>query len=139
MLDLDPYGGPGPLGMFPLCLKITAYVIAPVLVLCFCGLLVCLVSRLAGDRPMSPQFRKVHRPHLLIMTDRFPLHQYCLRCLSACCRLVLDDLWKALVYLQPDSFPIGKVWVPGSECTFVRIPYSSKCIGELARSWDCAD
>ena len=31
-----------------------------------------LVSRLAGDRPMPPQFRKVHRPPLLQITDRFP-------------------------------------------------------------------
>ena len=31
----------------------------PVLVLCFGGLFVWVVSRLAGDRPMSPKFRKV--------------------------------------------------------------------------------
>ena len=28
--------------------------------------------RLAGDRPMSPKFRKVHRPLLLPITDQFP-------------------------------------------------------------------
>ena len=43
-----------------------------VLVYCFGGLFVWVVSRLAGDRPMSPQFRKVHRPPLLPITDRFP-------------------------------------------------------------------
>ena len=32
MLDLDPYGGTDPLGMFPLSLKTTADVMAPVLV-----------------------------------------------------------------------------------------------------------
>ena len=32
LLDLDPYGGTDPLGMFPLFLKRTADVIAPVLV-----------------------------------------------------------------------------------------------------------
>ena len=37
----------------------------PVLVLCFGGLFIWVVSRLAGDRPMSPQFRKVHLPPLL--------------------------------------------------------------------------
>ena len=32
LLDLDPYGGPDPLGMFPLFLKRTAEVLAPILV-----------------------------------------------------------------------------------------------------------
>ena len=32
LLDLDPYGGTDPLGMFPLFLKTTADVMAPVLV-----------------------------------------------------------------------------------------------------------
>ena len=32
LLDLDPYGGSDPLGMFPLFLKRTADVLAPVLV-----------------------------------------------------------------------------------------------------------
>ena len=32
LLDLDPYGGTGPLGMYPLFLKRTADVMAPVLV-----------------------------------------------------------------------------------------------------------
>ena len=87
LLDLDPYGGTDPLGMFPLFLKRTD-VMAPVLVKCFDGLFAWVVSCLAGDRPMSPQirkvhrpighffsssqFRKVHRPPLLPITDRFP-------------------------------------------------------------------
>ena len=37
-----------------------------VLVLCFGGLSFCEVSLLAGDKPMSPQFRKVHRPPLAV-------------------------------------------------------------------------
>ena len=73
LLDLDPSGGTDPLGLFPLFLKRTAGVMAPlVLVLCFGGLFVWVVSQLAGDRPMSPQFRKVHRPLLLPITDQFP-------------------------------------------------------------------
>ena len=72
LVDLDPYGDTDPMGMFPLFLKRTADVMAPVLVQCFSGLLVWVVSRLAGDRPMSTQFRKVHRPPLLRITDRFP-------------------------------------------------------------------
>ena len=79
LLDLDPYGDTDPLGMFPLFLKSTADIMAPVLVECFSGLFVWVVSRLAGDRPMLPQFQKVHRPLLLLITDQFPQHQYCLR------------------------------------------------------------
>ena len=60
LLDLDPYGGTDPLGMFPLFLKRTANVqcslflkrTAPILVRCFGGLFVWVVSWLAGDKPM---------------------------------------------------------------------------------------
>ena len=72
LLDLDPYGGTDPLGMFPLFLKRTADGMAHVFVSCFGGLFVWVVSRPAGGRPMSPQFRKVHRPPLLPINDRFP-------------------------------------------------------------------
>ena len=71
LLDLDPYGGTDPLGMFPLFLRELLILWPPVLVLCFSGVVV-LVSRLAEDRPMSLQFRKVHRPPLLPITNRFP-------------------------------------------------------------------
>ena len=58
LLDLDPYVGTDPSGMFPLFLKRTANVMAPRLsVVFFCDLFVWVVFRLAGDRPMSPQFR----------------------------------------------------------------------------------
>ena len=93
LLDLDPYGGTDPLFFFLLFLRELLMLWPPVLVSCFVGLFVWVVSRLAGDRPMSPQFQKVHRPLLLPITNQFPWHQYCLRCLSAWCRLVLDDLW----------------------------------------------
>ena len=72
LLDLDPYGGTDPLGMFPLCLKRTADNMAPILVQCFGGLFVWVLSWLAGDRPMSAQFRKVHHHLLLPITDQFP-------------------------------------------------------------------
>ena len=51
LLDLDPYDL---LGMFSLFLKITADVLAPRLSVVFWQLIVCSVSRLARDRPMSP-------------------------------------------------------------------------------------
>ena len=40
LLDLDPYGGTDPLGMFPFFLKRTADAMAPVLVQCFGDLFV---------------------------------------------------------------------------------------------------
>ena len=58
LLDLDPYGGTDPLGMFPLFLRELLMLFPPVLVQCFGGLFVWVVSRLAGDRPMSPKFRR---------------------------------------------------------------------------------
>ena len=71
LLNLDPYGGSDPLGMFPPFLKRTADVLAHVSVWCFDGFFVWVVSLLAGDRPMSPQFQKVHRPPMLPITDQF--------------------------------------------------------------------
>ena len=44
LLDLDPYGGTDPLCIFPLFLKRTADVMAPVLVQCYSSLLVWVVS-----------------------------------------------------------------------------------------------
>ena len=72
LLDLDPHGGPDPLGMFPLFLKRTPDVMAPRLSEVFRRLVHLGSSRLAEDRPMSPQFRKVHRPILLPITNQFP-------------------------------------------------------------------
>ena len=72
LLDLDSSGGTDPLGMFPLFLKRTADVMAPRLGVVFGGLFVWVVEGLAGDMTMSPQFRKVHRPLLLPITDQFP-------------------------------------------------------------------
>ena len=72
LLDLDPYGGTDLLGMFPLFLKRMLMFWLHVSVWCFDGFFVWVVSVLAGDRPMSPQFQKVHRPPLLPITDQFP-------------------------------------------------------------------
>ena len=53
LLDLDPYGGTDPLGMFPLFLKRTD-VMAPRLSVVFRRLVrLAIVSRFAGGRPMS--------------------------------------------------------------------------------------
>ena len=58
---------------------------------------------------MSPQFGRVHHPPLLLITDRFPQQQYCLRCLSTLCQFVLDDLWNAMMFHNTLSGRIGKV------------------------------
>ena len=73
LIRLGPnYGGTEPLGMFPLFLKRTPDVMAPRLCIVFRRLVrLGIVSPLNGDRPMSPQFRKVHRPPLLPITDQF--------------------------------------------------------------------
>ena len=60
LLDLDPYCGTDPLGKFPLFLKRTADVMAPRLSVVFPQLVRLGSSHLAGDSPMSPQFRKLH-------------------------------------------------------------------------------
>ena len=60
---------------------------------------------------MSPQYRKVNHPPMLAITDRFSLQQYCLRCLSAWCLVMLDDLRNAVVCFQPHRLLSGKVWV----------------------------
>ena len=72
LLDLDPYGGTDPLGMFPLFLKRTADDMAPRLSAVFRRIVRLVVSQLAGDRLMPHQFRKVHRPILLPITNQFP-------------------------------------------------------------------
>ena len=72
LLDLDPYGGTDPLRRFPLFLKRTAGVMATSLSVLFQRLVIWVVSRLAGDKPMSPQFKKVDCPLLLPLTNQFP-------------------------------------------------------------------
>ena len=54
LLDLDFYGGTGPLGMFPLLLKRTADVLALVSVWYSDGYFVGVATLLAGDWLMSP-------------------------------------------------------------------------------------
>ena len=99
-LYLDPYGDTDPLGMFPLFLKRTADVMVPRLSVVF-RRLVHLRSFPLCCRPVSPQFRKVHRPPLLPITVRFPYRQYGLKCLGVWCLFALDDLWNAMVCFQP--------------------------------------
>ena len=83
------------------------------LVYCFGCLFVWVVSWLALERSMSPRFRRVRPPPLFFyVLHRFLYQYYCLRCLSAWCWFILDNLWNAVVCFQTPSLLIGKVWVP---------------------------
>ena len=126
MLDLDPYGGTDPLGCFLFFLRELLMLWPPRLSVVFRQLVRRVVSRLAEDHNVAP-IPKGPPPLLLTITDQFPF-RYCLRCLRAWCRFVLDDLWNAVVCFQPQSLLIGKVWVP--VMTFVQVPYIAECIGE---------
>ena len=70
LLNLDPYSGTDPLGMFPLFLKKAADVMAPRLSIVFRGLV-----RLGGFSPcwrqanVTPIPKLVHRPPLLPISD----------------------------------------------------------------------
>ena len=110
LLDLDPCGGTDPLGMFPLFPKRTADVMAPRLSVVFRRLV--RLSRFPACWRQANVTPKVYSPILVPIADQFPYNQYCLRCLSAWCRFVLNDLWNAVVCFQPPSLLIGKVWVP---------------------------
>ena len=80
LLDFDPYGGTDPLGMFPLFLQRTADVMAPRISVVFLRLV-----RLGSFPPCWRQatVTPIPKSPLLPITYRFPLHQYCPRCLSA--------------------------------------------------------
>ena len=75
LLDLDPYGGTDPLGQchqFPLFLKRTADVMALLLSVVFWRLVRLGRYRACWRQENVTQFRKVHRPPLLPIADRFP-------------------------------------------------------------------
>ena len=82
--------------VFSFFLKRTADVMATCLSVVF-----CLGSFPACWRQANViSIPKVHRP---LLFDQFPQHQYCLRCLSAWCQFVLDDLWNAVVSFEPPN------------------------------------
>ena len=93
LLDLDLYGDTDPLGMFLLYLKRTADVLVPHLSVVF-RRLVPLGSFPACWRQANVTLITKGPPSSFV-TDYRPISitsEYCLRCLSAGCRFVLDDL-----------------------------------------------
>ena len=96
LLDLDPYGGTDPLGMFHIFLKRTAEVMAPRLSVVFRRLVrlgsfpACWRQANVTPFPKGPPSSYVANYRPISITSS-------LRCLSAWCRFVLDDLWNAVV------------------------------------------
>ena len=72
LLDLDPYDGADPLGMFPLFLKRTADVMTPRLSVVFQRLVRLGSFRACWRQINVTPIPKVNRPSLLPITDRFP-------------------------------------------------------------------
>ena len=72
LLYLDSYGGTDPLGMFPIFLKRTAEVLAPLLSWYFSGSFVWAAFLFAGEWLMARQFQKVHLPPQHPIIDQFP-------------------------------------------------------------------
>ena len=112
LLDLDPYGGTDPLGMFPLFLKRTADVMATQLCEVFRRLVrlgsfpACWRQANFTPIPEGPSSSSVANYRTIFITSVLS------KVLSAWCRFVLDDLWNAVVCFQPPSWLIGKIWVP---------------------------
>ena len=106
LLDLDPYGGSNPVGMFSLFLKRTADVLASRLSIVF-RRLVCLGSipacwKQANGTPIpkGPPSSSVANYQPISITS---VLSKTLRCLSGWCRFASDDLWNAVVCFQLPS------------------------------------
>ena len=112
LLDLDPYGGTDPLGMFPLFLKRTADVMAPRLsvmfrqIVCLGSFPACWSQANVTPIPKGPPSSSVENYRPISITT--VLSVVFKRLLS----FVLDDLWNSVVCFLPTSLLIGEVWVP---------------------------
>ena len=106
LLDLNPYGGTDPLGMFPLrncwcsghpCLSVVFWRLIRL-----DSFPACWRQANVTPIPKGPQSSSVANYR------QISIHLYCLKCLSVWCRFVSDDLWNAVVCFQlPPSLPIG--------------------------------
>ena len=112
LLDVDPYGGTDPLGMFPLFLKRTADAMAPRLSVVFRRLVrlgsfpACWRQANVTPIPKGPPASSVanYRPISIASV----LSKVFERLVS----VSVSDLWNAVVSFQPPSLLIGKIWVP---------------------------
>ena len=105
LLDLDPYGGTDPLGMFPLFLKRTADVMAPCLSVVFRRLVrldrfpACWRQANVIPIPKGPPSSSVANFRPISITSVLSKVFECL----VIERPVLDDLWNTVVSFQPLS------------------------------------
>ena len=105
----------------------------------FGGVFVWVVFQLVGDKNMLSQFQRVTLTLLLLITNQYPRHLYCQRCLSIWCRFDLVDLWNEARYvLQTNQFAYRKgidtcstllsashILESGQETKILRINFSS--------------
>ena len=109
LLDLDPYCGTDPLGMFPLFLKRTADVMTPRLSVVSRRLVrlgsfpACWRKANVTPIPKGPPSSSVanYRP--------ISIASVLSKVFGTWCRFVLDDLWNAVVSFQPPSLLIGNI------------------------------
>ena len=100
LLDLDPYGATGPLGMFPLFLKRTADVMAPRLNAVFQPLVrlgsfpACWRQANVTPIPKGPPSFSVANYRPISITS---VLSKTLRCLGAWCRFDFDAIWNTVV------------------------------------------
>ena len=137
LLDLDPYGGTDPLGMFPLFLKRTADVLAPCLSVVFRRLLrlgsfpACWRQANVTPIPKGPSSTYVanYRP--------FSITPVLSKVFERLMAVRLGRFMKHCGVLPTTQFAYGKVWVHAMY--FVCVTYTAECIGERAGGQDCAD
>ena len=112
MLDLDPYGGTDPLGMFPLFLKRTADVMAPRLSVVFRWLVrlgsfpACWRQANVTPIPKGPPSSSVANYRPISMTSVLP------KVFERLVSVRLGRFMERSGVLQPPSLLIGKIWVP---------------------------
>ena len=116
LLDLDPYGGTDPLGMFPLFLKRTADVTAPRLCVVFLQLVrlgnfpVCWRQANVTPIPKCPPSSSVANYGPISITS--VLSKVFERQVS----VRLGRFMEYNLVFQPPSTLIGKVWIPVMHC-----------------------
>ena len=112
LLDLDPYCGTDPLGMFPLFLKRTAVVMAPRLSVVFRRLVrlgsfpACRRQANVTPIPKGPPSSSVANYRLICITSVIS------KVFERLVSVRLGRFMERSGVFQPPSFPIGKVWVP---------------------------
>ena len=105
----------------------------------FGGFFVLVVSKLAGDRLMSPQLPK---SCTFLYSCKLPTYFHknleCLKCLSILFLFILDELWNSEICFQPLSLPVENVSAPALPfcvcLTLYRVQWGVGRTPELCRS-----